>query len=535
MSEELVSPLRANELGPGASATPGVSRGPSLLRGLASSWMGLVAGVGIAFFLSPFVVNKLGAEWYGVWAIAAQFTGYLYLLDFGVRESVIRYTSKYVARKSRRALSRMLTTALIIYGFVTILTLMVTALCVWGVPHWFSLEPRFWTNTRIAMSFAGLTIAQTFIVNIFFGIVTGLRRWDLANAIGVVANLVRAGLIVFFLTRGHGIVAVAAIQFLVGLAGGAVTTLVALQLLRNHQLGFVPQWMRLRRLVALARHLLSYGFYIIVSNIGEKVIGATDAVIVGIYLPIASVTYYAIAGSLVGYLKSVLATTAQVFNPLASHLHTGRQRAELQRALLLGVTLNVATTLPAVVTLVVLGDVFIGLWMGADFAAPSGQVLAVLAFTAVFTGPHYIVSSVLFGMSRHRSIALLRIGEAIANLVLSIVLVQTIGLVGVAVGTVVPNAVIGLIFLPVIVRRLVGVSIWDYFTHAYIRPVLAVTPMAAGAYMVRLTAPPRSLLSFLLCVAALLLLYLPCAYAVCLERKERELIMQRLLPRLGLV
>jgi hypothetical protein len=59
---------------------------------LASSWLALASSVIVSFLLSPFVVNELGAAWYGVWGIAGQLTGSLYLLDLGVRESIIRYT-----------------------------------------------------------------------------------------------------------------------------------------------------------------------------------------------------------------------------------------------------------------------------------------------------------------------------------------------------------------------------------------------------------------------------------------------------------
>ena len=52
-------------------------RGSSLLTSLASNWLGLAVGVLVSFFLSPFVVDKLGAAWYGVWAVtgAAAATG----------------------------------------------------------------------------------------------------------------------------------------------------------------------------------------------------------------------------------------------------------------------------------------------------------------------------------------------------------------------------------------------------------------------------------------------------------------------------
>jgi O-antigen/teichoic acid export membrane protein len=506
-------------------------RGSSLLRSLASNWLGLATGVLVSFFLSPFVVNKLGAAWYGVWAATAQFVGYLYLMDFGVRESVIRYTSKYVARGNARSLNHVLSASLIIYAAITLLALLATGAAAWGLPYWFSLEPEFWRDARIAMLFTGLTIAQTFFFNVFNGVVIGLKRWEITNAVGIALNLVRAGLIVFFLMRGHGIVAVAAVGFGTALVGGLVNVFLAARLLKEAGLPFRFRLLAPRHLVALGRRILGYGFYVIVNNVGEKIINATDAIVVGIFLPIQSVAYYAIAGSLIGYLRALLGSSAYIFNPLASELHTLRQPEKVTAAFFLGVKICTLVTLPVAASFVVMGERFIQLWMGREFAGPSSEVLTVLAVAVFLAAPQYMFSSVLYGMSRHRIIALLRLGEAVANLVLSIVLVQTLGLVGVALGTAIPSAIMVVIVLPMIAGKVVGATLPRFYSQAYIRPLLAIAPFVAAAYWVEIAHPAQGLIGFFLRILGLLALYVPCAFAIVLDAKERRLIWNRIVQR----
>lgn len=499
-----------------------------LLQSIASSWLALGVGVVVSFFLSPFVVSKLGSAWYGVWAVAAQFTGYLYLLDFGVRESVIRYTSKYCARQQGAKLNRVLTVSVMIYAVVTLIALALTALCVWGMPYWFKLEPGLWYETRAALAFTGLTIAQTFLFNVFTGMLIGLRRWDIANAMGIGINLARAALIVVFLGMGYGIVALAAIQFAVAVFSGLATMLVALVQLRRNGLQFKLVRLDRRSIRRLSRRVFGYGFYVLVNNIGEKIITATDAIIVGIFLPINAVAYYAVAGSLVGYLRQLVASTAQVFNPLASHLHALRQGSELQNIFLLGAKLNVLITLPVAATYAVLGSEFVGLWMGEEFAEPSGQVLLVLAVMQILAAPQYMISSLLYGISRHRTIAILRIIEASANLVLSIVLVKQIGLVGVALGSAIPNVIIVLAVLPTITCGFVGMRLRDYYHHVYLRPLAAIAPFTLAALWVRDHLPASNLAVFFVHVAGLMCIYLPCAFFVILNARERRAVAQRM-------
>ena len=50
--------------------------------------------------------------------------------------------------------------------------------------------------------------------------------------------------------------------------------------------------------------------YVLLANIGDKVVFATDAIIIGMFLPIAALTPYAIAGTLIESMRSVVKAMA---------------------------------------------------------------------------------------------------------------------------------------------------------------------------------------------------------------------------------
>ena len=312
----------------------------SFARNIGSNWVLLAMNVGISFMLSPFVVNKLGSVYYGIWAIAMQFTGYLYLMDFGVRESVIRYTSKYAVRKQARSLNQVLSTSLILYLPITIGCVLLTLICSWLAPSIFDIPDTHTSEARLAIIFVGLTIAQTFIFNVFTGIQHGLNRFFISNVTGMVMTVLRTALIVIMLSLGYKLVALAAIQFGVAILGGIV---VAWQATRSLRLAGTPLKLELpgrRRFAALRRKVLGYGFYVLVNNIAQKINFTSDAVVIGIFLPVSAVTPYAIAGSLIDYLRSLIMSTAQLFNPLSSALHTLRRSEELISLLIRGSKLD---------------------------------------------------------------------------------------------------------------------------------------------------------------------------------------------------
>ena len=55
------------------------------------SYLGHAANILVVFFLSPFVINNLGDQAYGIWVMLAGITGYLGLVELGVRGSTGRF------------------------------------------------------------------------------------------------------------------------------------------------------------------------------------------------------------------------------------------------------------------------------------------------------------------------------------------------------------------------------------------------------------------------------------------------------------
>jgi hypothetical protein len=66
-------------------------------RNAVANWIAFLFTAIVGFFLSPFVVEHLGATRYGVWSLLAGLVGYLGLLDLGIRQAVNRYVAHHRA------------------------------------------------------------------------------------------------------------------------------------------------------------------------------------------------------------------------------------------------------------------------------------------------------------------------------------------------------------------------------------------------------------------------------------------------------
>ncbi|MBZ0071275.1 MAG: oligosaccharide flippase family protein [Gammaproteobacteria bacterium] len=504
-----------------------------VFKNISANWLALLINIVISFFLAPFVVNHLGAEMYGIWAVAMQFTGYIYLMDFGVRDSLIRYTAKYRASGNALALRRILSVAILIYLPVFLAALLAAAGIAYGLSKWANIEGELVNAARITVFLVGASIASTFLFNIYTGLLQGLQRFDVTNSIYVVIGLLRATTIVIVLKAGGGVVEMAWIQFGFTVLAGIACYFAANIFMKQAGLSLRPARVTGRKLRALLRLVSGYSVYVFINNIGQKLAFATDALVISLFMPIAAVTFYAIAGNLISYLHALVSATATVFTPVASQYAARKDKEGLRMLMLRSTRLNLMIGLPIACTYVMLGDIFIGLWMGDQFVEQASMVLLILGLTQILSFPHYSIASILYGIGRHRTLAFLRMGEGIINLVLSMILVQSMGLMGVALGTAIPHTVIFGVILPIHACSLLGISWWKYITSSLVGPLLNAIPFMLAAWFVHEEVVPTNLVSFFSIVAVLCFLYVITGYRLCLNGEERGMVrarLQRYLP-----
>ena len=452
-------------------------------RNLLSNWTGLFLGIVISFFLSPYVVNKLGDAYYGLWAVLMQFTGYLNLLDFGVREAVIRNASRANAKAAERKLNRVYTVSLGLYTCIAIACVLVSLIPAFALEHWIQIDPAKLREAQMAVVMSGATIGLSFVFNLYSGILSGFQRFDLANSVTVPFQLVRAAAVVITLGAGYKIAGLALVQLCVTILSGL--TLVVMCHIQLRKLGMHLHLLSLpvRRVVALAKKLLGYSVQVLISNIGQRITFASDALIVATFLPVTAVTYYAIAGSLIDYFRNFAVSTVQVFNPMASHHHALRQQQKIRGTLLSSTTLAQVLGAPILMAYMIFGQQFIGLWMGQRFAVESGAVLLALGIGMLLSPAHHAMASVLYGLGKPHIVARCRVAEAIANLSLSIILVQQIGLIGVALGTTIPHLILTGILLPWYACQAAGLGFGEFYLKVVGRCVLVSLPFLIGALL----------------------------------------------------
>jgi O-antigen/teichoic acid export membrane protein len=245
-------------------------------------------------------------------------------------------------------------------------------------------------------------------------------------------------------------------------------------------------------------------------------------IIIGAFLPMAAVTVFAIASGLVDYVRVLAGGIRTTLPPLASAMEARGQRQELQDLMLSSARYCTMVVLPIATIFALRGSSFIGLWMGAEYGGPSGEVLAILALRVVFFGATGAVANVMLGAGRQRTVAGMFAAEAVVTVAAVMLLVRPFGVAGVAWGITVPGVAAGVLLWPWYACHSFDVRVRQYVISSWVLPVTAGAPFIAATWLVERLWPAPSLLVFCAQVGGLVLLALLGFWHVSLSDRERQ-------------
>jgi O-antigen/teichoic acid export membrane protein len=487
---------------------------PSAVRSVLWNWATFLFNVAITFSLSPFVVRHLGNTSYGIWVLLASLVGYLGLLDFGVRGAVTRFVAKLHADGADGEASRLTSTAVTIFSVMGLVAVVFTVLLATAIVQRFGITAAETTIARRVVILGGLSVCATLVGGTFGGVVIGLQRFDLAGQVEVGIGVVRALSIYLALSAGYGLLALGLIQL-----GGSITTALANTWIAHRlypQLRIrVGKWDH-----AAFRQIFSFSFFSTLLLFSSSLILYSDSVVIGAFLPVAAITFFAIAGNLTDYARQVIRGLSTTLTPRASAIERDGPAA-VTGLILQSTRFATLLMLPVAITFMIRGSTFIALWMGREYAGTSGRILVILTLALVFYAATQVLVAAMMGLNLHQGLVPFSLGEAMTNIALSIFLVRAIGLAGAAWGTTIPNLVMSLVILPWYANRKIGVPVSAYYRQSWVRPILAMLPFAAGTAVVARYWPGANLLTYFAGVVAVLPLAAAGACFVALERPER--------------
>lgn len=461
------------------SRGPAEGSGARIVRNTIANAAGRSSAVVVSILLTPLLIDRLGLAEYGVWVLAVSLTvaaGYLSLADLGLELSAGRFISTARAQGDVRRMNAVLSTALALFTAIGLVLGPLVAVCAGLLAAAFEIPPELEDAARIAFALVAVQLVFDLPGRAFITLLTGSQLHTRWQALEAGRAAVSAGVYALLVVDGHGVEALAAASLALAAVSLAVYAAVALR--------SVPEAACSLRLVSrgIARELATFGGQVLIVRIADTVYRQADKTIIGVMLATTAVGVYEIAFNLSLGVSMVLGVTTSALFPAAAYVSADRAR---MRALFLRSSAYIlAVVAPVLVVAVGFAEPIIDAWVGSaleDAADPTRILMAAVALQALCMGGQ----TMLMSIGRARPVVLCATGGLLLNVPVSIALANPLGLEGVALGTLLSQAVVAPLLLRTILREF-GVSAAEWFTTV-VRPVLL--PVVAQALAVLALLP----------------------------------------------
>jgi O-antigen/teichoic acid export membrane protein len=441
-----------------------------LLTGALSNFGGKLISTGTWFVLTPFMLAELGPRGYALWVLMTAVGSYGSLLDFGIGGAVVKYVAEHVARSERHIAKSVIATALWLSLGLALATAGLTVLIAPVLPGLLGVPADERSTAMWLVILTGLDLAITIAFTPPVSVLRGLQRYDLYNGVNVAGSLLLAGATVGALLAGGGVLGMVAMNIPVTI----VMRVVACSLIKHVAPDLTLEW-RGASLAAL-RRIAWFSSSAFVIDVAGRLQNKTDEFVIALFGALSAVTPYALARRLGEATALAAVQCLKVVMPLASELDAVDHGRKLRKLYIVASRLALGIASPVAVVLVIVAGPILALWVGPSYAEHA-NLAAVLGIASLIAASQWPASEILQGMAKHRIVASTSLAAGVANMALSILLLPVFGLMGVALGTLIPTAIASLCVVMPFANRTLKVSwhtaLWEIWLPGILPGVCA--------------------------------------------------------------
>lgn len=413
-----------------------------------------------SLLFTPLLIRSLGKAEYGTYSWVMSITAYLYLLDLGIGNSIVKYAAQYRIQENEKKQRNFL-------GLITIYYLVIGVILI-GIgmilENNFSLILRKgFENSEIEMAkrlfwMTVLNAAATLFFGAYQKILLAYERFVLTKSLDILKVFLRMvlGLAVLFGGgNSYGIVIVnLGVTIVVGFFSMAAVfwKLKLLPSVKDMEMGFVKE-------------IVGFSSIVLIQMIATQLNSMVDQFLLGVLVPSATLilAVYGTGILIPQYVQSIAANMNGVLMPgvvrmIQEKRDTGYIENEMIRiSRILFILLSFIG-----VAFGVYGRLFFDLWVGEGYEQ-SYWVAMLILIPQIFILSQSIGSQILWALNKHKVQGYLKLSIAVANVGLSIVLIRWNPLLGATIATAMTLILGDILAANYVFKRYIHISIKRYY------------------------------------------------------------------------
>jgi len=202
------------------------------------------------------------------------------------------------------------------------------------------------------------------------------------------------------------------------------------------------------------------------------IIFKTDQIIISMYSTVALAGFYQIISRITDLFRQFSTQIHDIIGPISAALFSSSDQNKLSLVLLQSNQIvGFVSTMLLVPAFLFIEDL-LSLWLNINNpqVVLTAKILLVSMYILVFLRSSSV--QVLLMCNKHKQLTTVAIIESLMNLFLSIYLIQYYSIIGVAIGTLIPNILIAIMYNIPIACKFSGISIVSYVKNTILKNIL---------------------------------------------------------------
>ncbi len=409
--------------------------GKQLASGVLTGITSTVVRIIVTLATLPLLVGHLASEVFGLYLLVVGVVDIIQLLDF-VSGGIIRILVDYQAQSQDEDYQRMLRFGNTFFLVLSIVVLLLGWLCIPAIVSAIKLSEAVRPLATFALAIILVEGALGLYGAYHRAILRLYHRNYWVNIGDIAFNLGVCAATVFFLAQGVGIGAILLARLVLG------TLRFILWLHQSSQahsatLGLSFSWPQ-----GMLRRLGDYSFFGMINNSSSLLSARIDATVIATMLRVSLVGTYELVLRLLSPCNQIAWKIMDNFYPYMMQLYARKEEDRLQRLFLRVSSFLQFLTISMLTAFWMFSPQLFAYFSAGKIDAASIQDLLWVNMAIVWNGILMIpASQVLFATDKYRYHTMVNLVAAVANFALSLWMAPKLGIVGVALGTLIPQTV----------------------------------------------------------------------------------------------
>ncbi|MFR8146226.1 MAG: oligosaccharide flippase family protein [Clostridia bacterium] len=488
------------------------------------SYFVIVLNMVIGLIYTPYLTRMLGQAEYGLYSLIGSIISYLTVLDFGLGNAIIIYTTKYKEKKDKDKERKLHGNIFIIYCAISVITVILGAILYSSANKIFanSMGAEEIYKAKIMIIILIFNLAVSFPFSVFSSIITAYEKFVFAKIVNIIRIILNPLVMILLLNFGFRSIALVIVNTVFNLLTLIINTIYCFT-----KLGIRLNFGRVEK--GVVKEISVYSFYIFLNIIIDKINWKVDQFILGTFVGTVVVAIYSIAVQLNDMYMSLATTISTVLLPKVTAMEANNEADKKFSEEFVKIGRIQYLLLGLFITgFVIYGMQFITImWVGPEYKE-SFYIGCILMIPFTFSLIQNIGINILQAKNKYKYRTIILLFTAILNLAISIPLAKNYGGIGTAVGTAISIILGDVILLDIYYYKKIHLDIPKFWKEIIKITITIVIVMLLGigiTKIIQITTIPMLIIQILIYT----ILYITVIWKFAMNSYEKKLILSPIL------